>query len=163
MLDFDVARAFVGSRSDGAHMLDVDRFGDLGRVRMEWAVPYSSLPRRLAPTRPLDALGATYIWLDLGDAPPAAEITFAADWETPFLFRWSLVKIDKFGAEQTRIDVSPVFGDYHAERTVREIGDLSGILIVGENDGEWSKNLPFDPGEPRLLPKSYTVTLYKPQ
>ena len=49
LLDFAVARAFVGSRSDGGHLGDVTRFGDAGRVRFEWAVPFASLPRRLAP------------------------------------------------------------------------------------------------------------------
>ena len=161
MLDFDVARAFMGSRSDDAHMLDVDRFGDLGRVRIEWSVPYASLPRRVAATRPVDALGASYVWLDMKDAPKDAEVTFLADWEAPFLFRWSLVKVAKDGSELSRTDVAPIFGEYHAERSIRDLGDLAGILVVGENDGEWSKAIPFEPGAPRLLPKSYTVTLRK--
>ncbi len=159
MLDFAVARAFIGSRSDSGHMADVDRFGDLGRVRVEWSVPFASLPRRLAPTRPLDALGASYIWLDLKDAPKDAELSFLFDWELPFLFRWSLVKVAKDGSEITRVDVAPIFGDYHAERTVRDLGDVAGILIVAENDGDWSKSQPFEPGESRLLPKSFTVTV----
>ena len=163
MLDFDVSRAFIGSKSDDAHMFDVDRFGDLGRVRVEWSATYGSLPRRLAPTRPLDALGASYVYLDLKDAPAGADVTFALDWEKPFLFRWSLVKIGKDGAEMSRTDVAPIFGEYHAEKWIRDLDGVAGILVVVENDGEWSKSQPFDPGEPRLMPKSYTVTLYKAQ
>ena len=161
MLDFAVDRAFMGSRSDGKHMDDVARFGELGRVRFEWSAQYSSMPRRLAPARPLDALGSTYIWLDLASAPPSAELTFVAEWEVPFLFRWALIKVDKSGADAGRIDVAPVFGQFRAEKTVRDIDGMAGILIVGVNDGEWSKAQPFDPGEPRLDPKSYLVTLYR--
>ncbi len=65
LLDFAVARAFVGSRSDGGHLADVERFGDAGRVRFEWAVPFASLPRRLAPLAPIEPTGMTYLWLDL--------------------------------------------------------------------------------------------------
>ncbi len=161
MLDFAVDRAFVGSRSDGMHMQDVAGFGELGRVRFEWAPTYASMPRRLAPARPLDALGSTYIWLDLASAPEKAEVTFVAEWEVPFLFRWALVKVDKSGADAGRIDVAPVFGQFRAEKTVRDVDGLAGLLIVGVNDGEWSKAQPFDPGEPRLDPKSYLVTLYR--
>lgn len=160
MLDFAVDRAFMGTRDDGAHLDDVARYGDLGRVRFEWSVKYASLPRRLAPARPLDALGSTYVWLDLDGAPTKGEITFVADWEVPFLFRWALVKIDKSGGEAGRIDVAPVFGEFHAEKTVRDLDGLAGLLVVGVNDGEWSKAEPFAPGEPRLDPKSYMMTLY---
>ena len=34
-----------GSRSDGMHMTGTERFGDFGRVRFEWAIPFTSLPR----------------------------------------------------------------------------------------------------------------------
>jgi hypothetical protein len=71
------------------------------------------------------------------------------------------VKIDATGAEAGRGDVGPIFGEYRAEKELRVVGGLSGILVVGENDAEWSKSQPFDPGEPRLMPKSYTVTFYK--
>lgn len=159
LLDFAVERAFMGSRSDEGHMFDVARFGDLGRPRLEWVVGYESLPRRLLPSRPLDALGATYIWIDLSKAPDDGALTFQADWEHPFLFRWSLVKIRKDGSEDSRIKVPAVFGEYEVARVVHNLFGLAGILVVGENDAEWSKSQPFDPGEPRLTPKTYGVTL----
>ena len=46
----------------------------------------------------------TYLWLDLAGAPPDAELTFVADWELPAVFRWSLVKVDKNGAEAGRVE-----------------------------------------------------------
>jgi hypothetical protein len=161
LLDFAVARAFVGSRSDGAHLSDVERYGDAGRVRFEWAVPFDSLPRRLAPGTPIEAMGMTYLWLDLGASPQVPELTFVADWELPSLFRWALVKVDKQGAEVGRVDVAGVFGASHAERTVVGLDGLSGLLVVGVNAGSIDRSHPFDPDEQPLMPHGYTVTLVK--
>jgi hypothetical protein len=159
LLDFAVARAFVGSRSDGLHPLgDTARFGDAGRVRFEWSVPFSSLPRRLAPGTPIDPTGATYLWLDLASAPPGAELTFAADWELPSLFRWCLLKIDKKGGEAGRVEVAGVYGSSHAERSVVGLDGLAGVLVVGMNAGSMVRSHPFDPDEPYLA-HAYTVTL----
>ena len=161
LLDFSIARAFVGSRSDGMHLQGTERFGDFGRVRFEWAVPFASLPRRLAPTRPLEPTGATYLWIDCADAPAGAELTFLADWELPSIFRWSLIKIDKTGAENGRVDIGGVYGDSHVERTVVGLGGLSGLLVVGVNGGSTDRGHPFDPDEAPFMPHSYTVTLAK--
>ncbi len=161
LLDFAIARAFVGSRSDGAHLSDVVRFGDAGRVRFEWSVPFASLPRRLAPLAPVEPTGMTYVWLDLTGAPAGAELTFAADWEQPALFRWSLVKVDRDGAEAGRLDVAGVFGDNHAERTLLGLDGLAGVVVVGVNIGSSDRSHPFDPDEQPLMPHAYTVTLAK--
>jgi len=161
LLDFAVARAFVGSRSDGAHLADVERFGELGRVRFEWAVPYDSLPRRLAPGAPIEAMGMTYLWLDTSSAPPGAELTFVGDWELPSVFRWALVKVDRSGAEAGRVDVVGVFGANHAERSVVKLDGMAGVLVVGVNAGSMDRSHPFDPDEQPLMPHAYTVTLAK--
>lgn len=161
LLDFAIARAFVGSRSDGMHLTGTERFGDFGRVRFEWSVPFSSLPRRLAPTRPLDPTGTTYLWVDCEGAPADAELTFVADWELPSIFRWSLIKVDKTGAENGRVDVAGVYGDSHVERTVVGLNGLAGLLVVGVNGGSTDRGHPFDPDEAPFMPHSYTVTLVK--
>jgi hypothetical protein len=159
LLDFSIARAFVGSRSDGMHLGGTERFGDFGRVRFDWAVPFASLPRRLAPTRPLDPTGAAYLWIDCADAPAGAELTFLADWELPSIFRWSLIKVDKSGAENGRVDIAGVYGDSHVERTVVGLGGMAGLLVVGVNGGSTDRGHPFDPDEAPFMPHSYTVTL----
>ncbi|MEO7331937.1 MAG: hypothetical protein ABI193_25395 [Minicystis sp.] len=159
LLDFAVARAFVGSRSDDTHLPDVRRFGDLGRVRFEWSLPYDTLPRRVAPSRPLDPTGMTYLWVDLASAPPDSALTMAVDWELPSIFRWTLIKVDKDGAEAGRIDIAGVYGDSHAERTVSKLTDLAGILVVGVNAGSIDRGHPFDPDETPFMPHGYTLTL----
>ena len=161
LLDFAISRAFVGSRSDGGHLSDVDRFGDFGRVRFEWSVTHDSLPRRLAPLRPIEATGSTYLWLDLRGAPEDAEITFAADWELGVFFHWSLVKVDPAGIEVGRVSIAGINGATHAEREIRDLRGLAGLLIVGVNVGSIDRSHPFDPDEGPELPRSYTVTLYR--
>jgi hypothetical protein len=160
LLDFAVARAFVGSRSDTAHLTDVERFGDAGRVRFEWSVPFSSLPRRLAPLAPIEPTGMTYLWLDLAGESPT-ELTFAADWELPALFRWALVKVHRNGAQAARLDVAGVFGASHAEQTVVGLEGLAGVMVVGVNVGSIDRSHPFDPDEQPLMPHGYAVTLFK--
>jgi hypothetical protein len=159
LLDFAVARAFVGSRSDGMHLSDAARFGDMGRVRFEWSVPYGTLPRRLAPLHPIEATGSTYVWIDLRDAPADASLTFVADWEVGVLFRWALVKVDRDGAEAGRVDVAGIFGETHAERSLLGLRDLAGVLVVGVNAGSIDRSHPFDPDDSPEMPRAFTVTL----
>lgn len=174
LLDFAVDRAFVGDRGDGGHLWATDLYGAAGRVFFEWSVPYSSLPRRLAPLHPLSPTGAAYVWLDLAGAPKDAEITFVADWELPAVFRWSLVKVDKNGAESGRIDVAGIVGTTHVERTVVLREELAGLIVVGTNTGGLDRTMPFDPDfgatgpasepsdAPPIMPHSYEITIYGP-
>jgi hypothetical protein len=159
LLDFAVARAFTGSRSDGAHLAGTEPFGAFGRVRFEWAVPFATLPRRLAPEQPVEPTGATFLWLDLVGAPKGAELTFVAEWELGCVFRWSLVKVDREGAEAGRIDVAGIYGATRAERTV-VVDDLAGLLVVGVNAGSLDRSQPFDP-DVATAPSGYLVTLFK--
>src|SRR5262249_17022672 len=126
--------------------------------RFEWAVPFASLPRRLAPSAPIEPTGATYLWLDLASAPPDAELTVVADWELPSLFRWALIKVDRSGMEAGRLEVAGVYGDSHVERTVVGLADLAGIMVVGVNAGSADRGHPFDPDEAPFMPHAYTVT-----
>lgn len=169
LLDFAVDRAFVGDRSDGAHLSSTDLYGAQGRVFFEWSIPYSTLPRRVAPLHPLEPTGAAYVWIDLASAPKDGEITLVADWELPAVFRWTIVKVDKNGAETGRIDVAGIVGDTHVERTVVLREELAGLIVVGANTGGLDRTLPFDPdaGEdtpeaPAHMPHAYEITIYGP-
>jgi len=160
LLGFAVARAFMGERSDEAHMLDVAKYGTLGRVRIEWSVEHASLPRTLRPLRPIEPLGATYVYVDLTGVSDTAEITFVVDWEAPVAFRWALVRLDATGSELGRKEVFPVLGGTHLEATVRDLRGAAAMLIVGINEGQSRRDEPFDPGKLREPGRSYLVTLY---
>jgi len=159
LLDYAVDRAFVGDRSDGGHLSDVDRFGAFGRVRFEWVVPWASLPRRLAPMRPIEPTGSSYLWLDTRGAPENADFRFAADWELGVLFRFALVKVDASGLEMNRVVVAGVNGETHAERTLVGLRGVAGLLVVALNAGSIDRSHPIDPDEPPELARLYTVTL----
>lgn len=146
LLDFAVARA----RPDPAWL------GAAEPARVEWSIPFSTLPRRLAPGRPIEPTGATYLWLDLASAEGADEVTVVADWELPALFRWALVKIDRGGAEVGRLDLPGVYGETRAQRTVTGLAGLGGLLVVGVNAGSDDRSRPFDPEQPTAA-RGYTV------
>ena len=69
LLEYAIARAFVGDRDDGIHMPDSTWLGRAGRVRFNTSFSYSKLPQWIRPVRPIEPTGATYLWLDLRDAP----------------------------------------------------------------------------------------------
>lgn len=159
LLEFAVWRAFMGSRSDDAHLIDVTKYGALGRARIEWDVAYTSLPRYLAPLRPIEALGATYLWVDLTGATAESELTMVVDWEPPVAFRWAIVKLDGEGAETGRKELFGVLGSTHIETTLRDLREAKSLLIVGVNEGIARRDQPFDPGRLREAPRSYSIQL----
>lgn len=158
--DFAVARAFVGSRSDDAHLLDVARFGDPGRVRFDWTVPWKSLPRRLAPARPVQPTGASYVWIDLADAPGGVPLTLVAEWEPPVSFRWAIVKIGPEGDERGRLEPPTQLGATTIQQSLVDLHGLAGLIVVGVNEGGSSAVDPHDPDDGPYLGQGYTLTLY---
>lgn len=159
LLDFAVARLFWGDRDDGMHGPAASFAGAFGRVRFEWSVPFSTLPRRLAPAAPIQPTGMTYLWLDLEDAPAGAQLGFRAEWESPVIFRWALVRVGRDGRERSRVIVVPEDKTTSAERNVADLDDLAGIAVVGVNVGDAAIDQPFDPDEAPFEPHGYAVTL----
>jgi hypothetical protein len=160
LLELAVSRAFLGSRSDGAHLADVAWLGAAGRVRFDWALPYTSLPRRVAPAAPIEATGAIYLWIDLADAPIDASLTFAADWELPTVFSFALVKVDDKGAETGRVVATAPHGETHVEKSLRGLGGLAGVVVVGANAGSMDRAEPYDPDD-SPVGHGVLVTVYR--
>lgn len=160
LLDFAIARAFVGDRDDGTHLPETRWLGKEGRVRFEWAASFASLPRTLAPAFPIEPTGASYVWVDLEGAPTGARITFRAKWEPPVLFRWAIVRVREDGTEASRVVVPGQVGTTEAVQTVEAIDGLAGLLIVGTNAGEIGHERPFDPDEQPAEPHGYEVTIW---
>lgn len=160
--EFATRRAFVGSR-DAEDYFPAFRFSsDFGRVRFEWSVPFSSLPRTLAPARPIDPTGTTYLWVSLDGAPPDATLAFGADWEPPVAFKWSLTVVGGNGRVVRTVDVPFLERGTHVERTVTDLDGGAGVLIAGVNMGGLGPTYPFDPDFEPFEPHSYVVYLAKP-
>jgi len=160
--DFTTRRAFVGSR-DAEDYFPAFRFSsDFGRVRFEWSVPFSSLPRTLAPARPIDPTGTTYLWVSLDGAPPGATLFFGADWEPPVAFKWTLTLVGGNGRVVRTVEVPFLERGTHVERTMTELGGGAGVLVSGINMGGLGPTYPFDPDFEPYEPHSYVVYLAKP-
>src|SRR5262249_8177300 len=129
LLDFAIARAFIGTRDDERHVLGDPWSGSFGRVRFEWAIRFDSLPRRLAPRAPIDPTGSSYVWIDLKGAPPGARLVLRAEWEPPTAFRWAVLRIDANGREVSRVAVTAEQRSTSAERNIDALDGLSGLLV----------------------------------
>lgn len=157
MLGFAVERAFLGARDDGRHHPRLAWLGDAGRVRFDWVLRASSLPRRVAPLRPLEAFGCAYSWLELDRVTLGKVLAFRAEWETPATFRWALLTIDARGAVLARFDLPYVQNAASAERTLEDYDGAVGVLIVGINLGGIDLAHPFDPDHEPSEPHGFTL------
>jgi hypothetical protein len=159
LLNFAVWRAFLGSRDDGSNAPELLWLGDAGRVRFEWSLKASSLPRRVAPLRPIEPLGSTYLWLEIDRAWIGKSLAFRAEWEEPAAFRWTLVAIDGKGKPLKRYDLPFVQRGTSAERTIVDYQDASAFLIVGISVGGVDLAHPIDPDHEPFEPHGFTVYL----
>jgi hypothetical protein len=158
--DFSVVRAFAGSRGAGAEAM-LPWAGDFARVRFDWSIALSSLPRRVAGVHPIDPLGAAYLWLDIDEDPKTTQIGFRAEWEAPVAFKWTLVTVAADGRELARLDVPYLERETVVERSLVRLQGARGVLIVGTNLGDVSPTYPFDPDFEPFEPHGYTVYLAK--
>jgi hypothetical protein len=159
LLRFAVARLFVGDRSDDGHRPLVAWPGTFGRVRFDATVPFASLPRRVVPRTPIEPTGSTFIWIDLAGAKPHSRFAFHVDWESPVLFRWTIVRIGQDGRELSSVPVVTLDRTTSAERNVEDLDGLAGLAIVGVNAGDLGPRDPFDPDQTPFEPHGYVATL----
>jgi hypothetical protein len=157
--DFAVARAFLGSRDTEGRWPSLEWVGDFGRARFEWSIPVSSLPRTLAPARPIEPMGATYIWISFDQDIGAKRLVFLADSEPPAAFRWAIVVVGEDGKPIKRIDVPFLERETHVERIVDDLAGAKGVIVAGINLGGIGPSYPFDPDFEPYEPHSYTVSL----
>jgi hypothetical protein len=158
-LEFAIARLFMGSRDDGVHFPETAFAGSAGRVRFDWSVPFSSLPRRLSPEHPIDPSGASFVWIDLRGAPANARLVFRVEWEAPVPFRWALVRIAADGTEASRVVITSQQKTTAAEKNLEGLEGLAGVAVVGVNVGDLALDDPFDPDHEPYEPHSYVLTI----
>lgn len=159
LLDFAIARAFLGARDAAQTQPALAWLGNAGRVRFDWVLTTSSLPRRVAPRRPIEPFGASYLWLDLDRVTLSKTLAFRAEWEAPVAFRWSLVAVDGAGRQLKRFDLPYVQNATSAERTLVDYDGARGFIIVGTNLGGVDLAHPFDPDFEPHEPHGFTVYL----
>ncbi len=125
------------------------------------SIKLSSLPRRVAALRPIDPLGALYVWLELDQSLGEKELGFQAEWESPVSFQWAIVSVGAEGEEIGRIYPPFVERGRQVEQTLSDLKGARGLLIVGTNLGGVSLSHPFDPDYAPFEPHGCTVYLTK--
>ncbi|HYO98232.1 MAG TPA: hypothetical protein VER33_27195 [Polyangiaceae bacterium] len=159
MVDFAVSRAFVGAREDGVHLPQLAWSGTFGKVRFDWRLAFSSLPRRVAIQPPIDSTGAVLIWLDLDDVPIGAALGVRAEWESPVSFQWQLVRVGARGEELGRVDIPFQERERSVEARVTNFDGAVAVLLVGTNLEGIEIAHPFDPDVAPFEPHGATLYL----
>lgn len=142
---FAASRAFIGDRNDGAHLPGLSWLGHAGRVRFDWQLRYSSLPRNLASPRALEPMAASYVWLELDSVPLGAQLAFRANWEGPVRFKWLVIAVDAEGREMSRWDIPFLERGTQVEKTLLNFEAAAGLIFVAMNLGGVDLLHPFDP------------------
>lgn len=159
LIDFAIARAFVGDRDDGEHLPTLGWAGAFGRARMDWSIPLSKLPKRVAISPPLEPTGAVYVYVPFDEPIPELGLGFQAEWERPSPLAWALVKIAPDGGELGRIDVPFQERGTSIEHSVVDLGGAVGLLVVGTNVGGTDASFPFDPDWSPFVKTGCTIYL----
>jgi hypothetical protein len=157
---FAAARAFVGSRGDGMHIRDTERYGDMGRVRFEWTIDADTLPRRVAPAHPVEPTGASYVFVDLTKGTKPTGLILDADWEESFVYQWLALRLDAKGRETGRHSFGGVFGQDRAQLTLEDLRDTSYLAIVATSIGNDDRKKPYDPEDGAPRASSYELTIH---
>jgi hypothetical protein len=155
--DYAVSRAFLGDRDDGTHPPYAEWAGAFGRPRYDWVLKFSSLPRRVRASRPIEPTGVELVWVDLDEVPLGTSLGFEAEWEAPVAFKWRLISVDDHGREMARVDVPFQERGRSSEGRVVNLLNVRAVLAIGINMGGIDLAHPFDPDLDPFEPQSCTV------
>jgi hypothetical protein len=142
---YAVSRAFLGDRDDGTHPPYGEWAGAFGRANYDWVIRFSSLPRRVRASRPIEPTGVELIWVDLDEVPIGVSLGFESEWEAPVAFRWTLISVDEHGQEMARVDVPFQERGRSSEGRVVNLMGVRAVLAIGVNMGGVDLGHPFDP------------------
>jgi hypothetical protein len=155
--DYAVSRAFLGDRDDGSHPPFLDWAGAFARPRYDWTIKFSSLPRRVRASRPIEPTGIELIWIDMDEVPIAVSLGFESEWEAPVSFKWRLISVDDQGREMARVDVPFQERGRSAEGRVVNLTGVRAVLAIGINLGGIDLAHPFDPDQDPFEAQSCTA------
>jgi hypothetical protein len=157
LLDFAVARAFVGDSSDKDHMPETRALGAAARPRNDWTIEWPKVPRKLASSRGVAPTGAAYVEVECRGAPKGARLRFEAEWEEHAKMRWAAVEIDDAGHERSSVAITGPDRGTAAQGTVVDLDGVARVLFVGTNTGD--PLTPFDLNDASPEPHGFLVSV----
>jgi hypothetical protein len=155
--DYAVSRAFLGARDDGTHPPFLEWAGAFARPRYDWTIAFSSLPRRVRASKPIEPTGIELIWVDMDEVPIGVSLGFESEWEAPVSFKWRLISVDDQGREMARVDVPFQERGRTSEGRVVNLTGVRAVLAIGINMGGVDLAHPFDPDQDPFEPQSCTA------
>ncbi|MEI9941492.1 MAG: hypothetical protein WDO69_30090 [Pseudomonadota bacterium] len=155
--EYAVSRAFLGDRDDGTHPPFLEWAGAFARPRYDWTIKFSSLPRRVRASRPIEPTGIELIWIDLDEVPIGVSLGFESEWEAPVSFKWRLISVDDQGREMARVDVPFQERGRSSEGRVVNLTGVRAVLAIGINMGGVDLAHPFDPDQDPFEAESCTA------
>ncbi len=156
-LDLAIARAFVGSADDGLHVPELRTVSDLGRLPVDWEIPWPNAPRRLSPKGPVYPTGASYVIVRREGARPSSRLRVEIDWEEHALFRWAFVKLDARGFELGRVVIPTTERATEARMTLVDLQHVDRVMLVGVSVGDPAYR--FDPDDEVWEPHGWLLTI----
>ena len=155
--EYAVSRAFLGDRDDGTHPPFLEWAGAFARPRYDWTIKFSSLPRRVRASRPIEPTGIELIWVDLDEVPIGVSLGFESEWEAPVSFKWRLISVDDQGREMARVDVPFQERGRSSEGRVVNLTGVRAVFAIGINMGGVDLGHPFDPDQDPFEAQSCTA------
>jgi len=158
--DYAVSRALLGRAGSALGLVDWP--GELGALRLDAVLSLSTLPRRVAFSRPIEPTGMVAVWVPFDSAaPPDLALGVRAEWDAPVSFQWNVVRIRPDGTERSRVEIPFQERGTSVEQRVVNLEGLSGLLIVGTNVGGVDLAHPFDPDAAPYEPAGGTIYVAK--
>ncbi len=128
---------------------------------LEWPkVVVSTLPRRLAVPTQIEALGATFMKVELDRRPRGESVELDLKWEQGARFRWAVIKVDAQGKTLGQVGVPALDRQRELTIEVRRLEGASAIWIVGINTGDPARG--FRPDDPPILGHGYELAIFEP-
>lgn len=153
--------AFGAARSQlGAPTGPLDKLawvGSFARVRPDWDIAVSSLPRRVASKKPIEPLGITVTRIAIDVPTKDLSLAIHVEWEAPVPFTWTVVKLDPNEHEIGRLDLAFEPRVTSAEKRIVALDGIEALLVIGTNLGGIDATHLLDPDHAPFEPHGCTI------
>jgi hypothetical protein len=152
---FAAARAMLGSTTGPlARLAWAGRFA---RIRPDWELAVSSLPRRVACRKPLGPLGTVAMRVIIDVPTKNLSLAIHAEWEGPGPFAWTAVKLDGQDQQIGRLDLAFEPRVTSAEKRLVALDGVRALLVLGTNLGGIDATHLLDPDHAPFEPHGCTL------